>query len=70
MSTCPHIRTGVDDGVALIEIARPDKKNALTGEMYVAMAQALQAAQAEPAVRAMLISSRASSPRATTSRTS
>jgi enoyl-CoA hydratase/carnithine racemase len=46
----PHIRTGVDDGVALIEIARPDKKNALTGEMYVAMSQALQAAQAEPGV--------------------
>jgi enoyl-CoA hydratase/carnithine racemase len=55
MSTCPHIRTGVDDGVALIEIARPEKKNALTGEMYVAMAQALQAAQAEPTVRAVLI---------------
>jgi len=52
----PHIRTGVDDGVALIEIARPEKKNALTGEMYIAMAQALQAAQAEPRVRAVLIS--------------
>lgn len=30
-----HIRTAVDDGVALIEIARPEKKNALTGEMYI-----------------------------------
>ena len=30
-----HIRTGVDDGVALIEIARPDKKNALTGDRVV-----------------------------------
>ena len=50
-----HIRTGVFNGVATIEIARPEKKNALTGEMYTAMAEALAAAQADGAVRAVLI---------------
>jgi enoyl-CoA hydratase/carnithine racemase len=35
------IRTGTVDGVATIEIARPEKKNALTAEMYEAMAEAI-----------------------------
>lgn len=50
-----HIRTGVVDGVATIEIARPEKKNALTTAMYTAMAQALSAAQTDGRVRAALI---------------
>jgi enoyl-CoA hydratase/carnithine racemase len=49
------IRTGVLNGVATIEIARPEKKNALTVAMYSAMAEALRAATADPAVRAVLI---------------
>ncbi|MEK0416528.1 MAG: enoyl-CoA hydratase/isomerase [Pseudomonadota bacterium] len=53
--TCPHIRFAVLDGVATIEIARAEKKNALTREMYSAMAQALKEAQAEGKVRAVLI---------------
>ena len=35
------IRTGVVNGVATIEIARPEKKNALTMAMYQAMADAI-----------------------------
>ena len=50
-----HIRTGVLNGVATIEIARPEKKNALTAEMYTAMAQALAGAQADGNVRSVLI---------------
>ena len=50
-----HIRTGVLNGVATIEIARPEKKNALTAEMYTAMAQALADAKADGSVRAVLI---------------
>jgi len=50
-----HIRTGVLNGVATIEIARPEKKNALTAEMYTAMAQALADAQAGGNVRSVLI---------------
>jgi len=49
------IRTATLNGVATIEIARPEKKNALTQAMYQAMADALAAAQADPAVRAVLI---------------
>ena len=49
------IKTATLNGVATIEIARPEKKNALTMAMYDAMAAALIAAHADPAVRAVLI---------------
>ena len=49
------IRTAVHDGVATIEIARPQKKNALTAAMYAEMAQALLAAREDRAVRAVLV---------------
>jgi len=49
------IRTANVDGIATIEIARPEKKNALTQAMYTAMAEALVAADADPAIRAVLI---------------
>jgi len=50
-----HIKTATIGGVATIEIARPEKKNALTVEMYQAMADALNAARADQAVRAVLL---------------
>lgn len=49
------IKTATLNGVATIEIARPEKKNAITGAMYHAMAAALDAAKADTAVRAVLI---------------
>ena len=49
------IKTGTLNGVAIIEIARPEKKNAITGAMYLAMAEALVLANADPLVRAVLI---------------
>jgi enoyl-CoA hydratase/carnithine racemase len=49
------IKTGILDGVATIEIARPEKKNALTVAMYQAMTDALVAAREDAAVRAVLI---------------
>jgi enoyl-CoA hydratase/carnithine racemase len=49
------IRTGIVNGVATIEIARPEKKNALTVAMYQAMADGIHAAVADNAVRALLI---------------
>ena len=49
------IKTATLDGVATIEIARPEKKNALTVAMYQAMADALNAARDDAAVRAVLI---------------
>ena len=50
------IKTATLNGVATIEIARPEKKNALTLAMYQAMTDALVAAKADNAVRAVLIS--------------
>ncbi|MDZ7589964.1 MAG: enoyl-CoA hydratase [Rubrivivax sp.] len=49
------IRTATLNGVATIEIARPEKKNALTVAMYQAMTDALDAAREDAAVRAVLI---------------
>lgn len=49
------IKTATLNGVATIEIARPEKKNAITIAMYQAKADALIAAQADAAVRAVLI---------------
>jgi len=43
------------NGVARIAIARPEKKNAITGAMYQAMADAIGAAHDDAAVRAILI---------------
>lgn len=48
------IKTATLNGVATIEIARPEKKNALTMPMYAAMAEALNAAMADASVRAVL----------------
>lgn len=49
------IRTAILNQVCTIEIARPEKKNAITVEMYQAMADALNAARDDAAVRAVLI---------------
>lgn len=49
------IKTATLNGVLTIEIARPEKKNALTIAMYQAMADALNAAAEDKAVRAVLI---------------
>ena len=46
------------DRVTRIELARLDKKNALTQDMYAAIAGALSAAEADPEIRATLIHGR------------
>ena len=43
-------------GVLDIRLNRPDKKNAITGAMYTAMAEALERADADPAIQAVLFS--------------
>ncbi len=50
-----NIKTATLNGVATIEIARPEKKNAITALMYQQMATAIDAARADAAVRALLI---------------
>jgi enoyl-CoA hydratase/carnithine racemase len=48
------IRMATSNGVATIEIARPEKRNALTLAMYESMTEALRSALADQAVRAVL----------------
>lgn len=54
-----HILSEIKDGIARIEIDRPDKKNALTAAMYQAMADAIRAAEADAKVRVLLIHGKA-----------
>ena len=49
-----HIDVSVNGGVMEIGINRPDKKNALTAEMYTAMADALESADRDDDVRVVL----------------
>jgi enoyl-CoA hydratase/carnithine racemase len=50
-----HILVETKDRITRIELHRPEKKNALSPEMYAAMAEALLAADADAQVRAVLI---------------
>ena len=43
------------DGVQTLRMNRPDKKNALTGEMYTALAEALENGNDDDAVRAQFV---------------
>ena len=49
------IKSATLNGVATIEIARPERKNAITAAMYSQMAEMFAAATADAAVRAVLI---------------
>jgi enoyl-CoA hydratase/carnithine racemase len=50
-----HVQTERDGAVLRIAINRPEKKNALTGEMYDALADAVEQAEADNSVRVMLL---------------
>jgi enoyl-CoA hydratase/carnithine racemase len=49
------IRANVQDAVACIELARPERKNAISAQMYGQMADALAAAALDDAVRAIVL---------------
>lgn len=51
-----NVLVSVEDRVCFVQMHRPEKKNALTGAMYAALADAVSAAEADPAVRVLLIS--------------
>ena len=51
----PEILTSVDAGVMTITINRLERKNSITAAMYAAMADALESAQHDSAVRALVI---------------
>jgi len=49
-----QIRAETDGGMMTLTFARPEKKNAITDAMYAALADALDRAEADPEVRAVL----------------
>ena len=51
----PHILVTDSDGIVSIEISRREKKNAITGDMYRAMSEALCHAREQHHVRVVLI---------------
>jgi enoyl-CoA hydratase/carnithine racemase len=51
----PHVLFTRDNGVATIRLNRPEKKNALNAAMYAALADAVEAAESDDAVRAILL---------------
>jgi enoyl-CoA hydratase/carnithine racemase len=53
MST--QVRTSTAERITSIELHRPEKKNALTGEMYAAMAEAISGAEADADVHVILL---------------
>tara|TARA_R110000751_G_scaffold204095_2_gene308593 strand:+ start:178 stop:948 length:771 start_codon:yes stop_codon:yes gene_type:complete len=50
-----HVLIERNGGVLTLTMNRPDKKNALTQNMYGSMADAIAAAQQDPAIRAVVI---------------
>jgi len=50
-----HVRVTTADHITTIRFDRPDKKNAITLEMYGALTGALEAATADPAIRAVVL---------------
>lgn len=49
------VATEIDAHVQTVRLNRPDKKNAITHAMYLRLAEALAAADADPSVRATLL---------------
>src|SRR5882672_10388171 len=50
-----HVVTQHEDATRIITMRRPDKKNALTLDMYRAISNAIDSAQDDPAIRCMII---------------
>jgi 2-(1,2-epoxy-1,2-dihydrophenyl)acetyl-CoA isomerase len=55
MADFETIRYGVHDGVATIELARPDKRNAISAQMFSELGDAAEAAASDPGIRAVLV---------------
>ena len=54
-SNDPHVLYSLDAGVCIIQINRPEKKNALTHSMYKALADGLKEADTDSAVKVILL---------------
>src|SRR5260370_29511329 len=50
-----HLIVTDEDAIRMIKLRRPEKKNAITQEMYRAMSQAIDTAQNNPEIRCIII---------------
>ena len=50
-----HVELARDGPILTLRLARPDKKNAITASMYTALADALEQAETDPEVRAIVL---------------
>jgi enoyl-CoA hydratase/carnithine racemase len=50
-----HIVIQHEEATRIIKMRRPDKKNALTQDMYFAISRAIDSAQNDPTIRCMII---------------
>jgi enoyl-CoA hydratase/carnithine racemase len=53
-----RIEVGRDGGIAHVELARPDRLNAMDGEMFAAIGETFRSLGSDPAIRAILLSGR------------
>ena len=51
-----HVRIDKSGGVLAITLARPERRNAITVAMYAALADAIETAQDDPALRLITLS--------------
>ncbi|WP_181704692.1 enoyl-CoA hydratase-related protein [Chthonobacter rhizosphaerae] len=58
MTEEPHVTVAVADGVATLTLNRPDRANVLSAAMIEALDGAIQAADADPAVRVLVIAAK------------
>lgn len=61
MANTERVVISVSDGVADVRLNRPDKRNALDGEMFLALARAGERLKSEAGVRAVVLSGEGSS---------
>src|SRR3954462_15006572 len=50
-----HLIVSDEDATRVITLRRPEKKNAITQDMYRAMSNAIDTAQHDPAIRCLII---------------
>ncbi|MGH2676224.1 MAG: enoyl-CoA hydratase/isomerase family protein [Actinomycetota bacterium] len=55
MADLETLRYGVHDGVATIELARSDKRNAVNAQMFTELGDAAERAASDPGIRAVLV---------------
>jgi enoyl-CoA hydratase/carnithine racemase len=53
-----HIIVDDEDSMRTITMRRPEKKNTLTQDMYLAMSDAIDTAQSNPAIRCLILTGR------------